>query len=174
MCRPDRGHKLPGARTICAGNKFTVVIFCISPDPGPSYFRAVKTILLVEDEDMLRGLIKELLELKGFAVLEACQGLEALSIIKERGPVADLILTDVVMPHMSGSELVDRLREEMPEVKVIFMSGYTGASNASIHRSLEMPGVAFLQKPFRLNNLISVVEDLLGVKAGTPNSPLST
>lgn len=115
---------------------------------------------------MLRGLIRELLELKGFTVLEACQGLEALSLMKERGPV-DLVLTDVVMPHMSGSELVDRLREATPELKVIFMSGYTGASNASIHRSLEIPGVAFLQKPFRLNNLITVVEDLIGVKANT-------
>ena len=122
----------------------------------------MKTILLVEDEDMLRGLIKELLELKGFSVLEACQGLEALNLIQERGFGVDLILTDVVMPHMSGSELVDRLREEHPSLKVIFMSGYTGASNASIHRSLEMPGVAFLQKPFRLNNLISQVEELIG------------
>jgi CheY-like chemotaxis protein len=126
----------------------------------------VKTILLVEDEDMLRGLIRELLELKGFTVLEACQGLEALAIIKGRGPV-DLVLTDVVMPHMSGSELIDRLREDQPDLKVVFMSGYTGASNASIHRSLEMPGVAFLQKPFRLNHLITVVEDLMGVKANT-------
>lgn len=124
----------------------------------------MKTILLVEDEDMLRGLIKELLEIKGFSVLEACQGLEALSLIKDRGRGVDLVLTDVVMPHMSGSELVDRLREEHPGLKVIFMSGYTGASNASIHRSLEMPGVAFLQKPFRLNNLISRVEELIGVK----------
>ncbi len=122
----------------------------------------MKTILLVEDEDMLRGLIKELLELKGFAVLEACQGLEALSLIKDHGGAVDLVLTDVVMPHMSGSELVDRLRAEMPELKVIFMSGYTGASNASIHKSLEMPGVAFLQKPFRLNSLISQVEELIG------------
>lgn len=156
----------PAPRTVCAENKFTSVIFCISQGVAASYFRAVKTILLVEDEDMLRGLIKELLELKGFAVLEACQGLEALDLIKVRGSGVDLVLTDVVMPHMSGSELVDRLREEQPDLKVIFMSGYTGASNASIHRSLEMPGVAFLQKPFRLNNLISQVEELIGdVKA---------
>jgi YesN/AraC family two-component response regulator len=73
----------------------------------------------------------------------------------------DLVLTDVVMPHMSGSELVERLRGEFPGLKVIFMSGYTGANNAAIHKSLEMPGVAFLQKPFRLNALISVVEGLL-------------
>ena len=121
----------------------------------------MKSILLVEDEDMLRGLIRELLEIKGFSVLEASQGVEALELMgAAEGPV-DLVLTDVVMPHMSGSELVERLREDYPGLRVIFMSGYTGANNAAIHKSLEMPGVAFLQKPFRLNALIAAVEDLL-------------
>jgi|SRR4051812_35005321 two-component system cell cycle sensor histidine kinase/response regulator CckA len=124
----------------------------------------MKTILLVEDEDMLRGLIRELLELKGYIVLEASQGVEALSLIQDHGARVDLILTDVVMPHMSGSELVERLRKEYPTLKVIFMSGYTGANNASIHKSLEMPGVAFLQKPFRLNHLVGQVEELLGAE----------
>jgi two-component system cell cycle sensor histidine kinase/response regulator CckA len=121
----------------------------------------METILLVEDEDMLRGLIRELLEIKGYAVLEACQGVEALEVLQASGRPVDLVLTDVVMPHMSGSDLVDRLRKDHPAMKVIFMSGYTGANNAAIHRSLEMPGVAFLQKPFRLNALISQVEDLI-------------
>lgn len=122
----------------------------------------MKSILLVEDEDMLRGLIRELLEIKGFAVLEASQGVEALELIEKADKPVDLVLTDVVMPHMSGSELVERLRSDYPGMKVVFMSGYTGANNAAIHKSLEMPGVAFLQKPFRLNALISVVEGLLG------------
>lgn len=121
----------------------------------------MKTILLVEDEDMLRGLIRELLEIKGYAVLEASQGVEALELFKKSMEPVDLVLTDVVMPHMSGSELVERLRKEQPALRVIFMSGYTGANNAAIHKSLEMPGVAFLQKPFRLNALISQVEELL-------------
>lgn len=121
----------------------------------------MKTILLVEDEDMLRGLIRELLEIKGYAVLEASQGMEAIDLLKQKGEPVDLVLTDVVMPHMSGSELVERLRKEHPTLRVIFMSGYTGANNAAIHKSLEMPGVAFLQKPFRLNALITQVEDLL-------------
>jgi two-component system, cell cycle sensor histidine kinase and response regulator CckA len=121
----------------------------------------MKTILLVEDEDMLRGLIRELLEIKGYTVMEASQGVEALELFKSAADPVDLILTDVVMPHMSGSELVERLRKDHPALKVIFMSGYTGANNAAIHKSLEMPGVAFLQKPFRLNALISQVEELL-------------
>jgi CheY-like chemotaxis protein len=121
----------------------------------------MKSILLVEDEDMLRGLIRELLEIKGFSVIEASQGVEALELMRSGGRTIDLVLTDVVMPHMSGSELVEQLREVQPELKVIFMSGYTGASNAAIHKTLGMPGVAFLQKPFRLNALIGVVEGLL-------------
>ncbi len=121
----------------------------------------MKTILLVEDEDMLRGLIRELLEIKGYTVLEASQGVEAMELFHKQVEPVDLILTDVVMPHMSGSELVERLRKEQPGLRVIFMSGYTGANNAAIHKSLEMPGVAFLQKPFRLNALISQVESLL-------------
>lgn len=121
----------------------------------------MKTILLVEDEDMLRGLIRELLEIKGFTVLEASDGFAALDLLPENGAKIDLVLTDVVMPQMSGSELVERLRAEYPKVKVIFMSGYTGVNNASIHESLKMPGVAFLQKPFRFSILINQVIALL-------------
>jgi two-component system, cell cycle sensor histidine kinase and response regulator CckA len=136
----------------------------LQPDCRLCEDRHLKTILLVEDEDMLRGLIRELLEIKGYAVLEASQGLAALELLKARGESVDLILTDVVMPHMSGSELVDRVRKDQPDLKVIFMSGYTGANNAAIHKSLEMPGVAFLQKPFRLNALISQVNELIEMK----------
>lgn len=122
----------------------------------------MKSILLVEDEDMLRGLIRELLEIKGYSVLEASQGVEALELMRAADRAVDLVLTDVVMPHMSGSELVEQLKEDHPGLKVIFMSGYTGASNAAIHKTLGNPGVAFLQKPFRLNALIGIVENLLG------------
>src|SRR4051812_18584221 len=122
----------------------------------------MKSILLVEDEDMLRGLIRELLEIKGYSVLEASQGVEALDMIRNADAPIDLVLTDVVMPHMSGSELVENLRQDFPGLKVIFMSGYTGTNNAAVHKNLGMPGVAFLQKPFRLNALIGMVEGLLG------------
>jgi YesN/AraC family two-component response regulator len=81
--------------------------------------------------------------------------------MRSAGKTVDLVLTDVVMPHMSGSELVEQLKEDQPGLKVVFMSGYTGANNAAIHKTLGMPGVAFLQKPFRLNALIGVVEGLL-------------
>jgi two-component system cell cycle sensor histidine kinase/response regulator CckA len=125
----------------------------------------MKSILLVEDEDMLRGLIRELLEIKGYTVIEASQGVEALEMMRSADRPIDLVLTDVVMPQMSGSELVESLKEDFPGVKVIFMSGYTGANNAAVHKNLGMPGVAFLQKPFRLNALIGMVESLLGGEA---------
>ncbi len=121
----------------------------------------MKSILLVEDEDMLRGLIRELLEIKGFSVIEASQGVEALELMRAGGRTIDLVLTDVVMPQMSGAELVELLKKDQPGLKVVFMSGYTGSNNAAIHKTLGMPGVAFLQKPFRLNALIGVVESLL-------------
>lgn len=126
---------------------------------------ASKTILLVEDEAMLRGLILELLEIKGYLVISASQGVEALELLESNRVAIDLILTDVVMPHMSGPELVERLRNIYPKLKVIFMSGYTGKSNATIHKILELPGVAFLEKPFRLQALIAQVEELLGLKS---------
>ena len=129
--------------------------------PGMVSLFVMKSILLVEDEDMLRGLIRELLEIKGYSVIEASQGVEALELMRSAGRTIDLVLTDVVMPHMSGSELVEQLKEDQPGLKVVFMSGYTGANNAAIHKTLGMPGVAFLQKPFRLNALIGVVEGLL-------------
>lgn len=121
----------------------------------------MRTILLVEDEDMLRGLIRELLEIKGFTVIEASEGVEALERMRSAERPVDLVLTDVVMPNMSGSELAERLKEDFPTLKVLFMSGFTGANNAAIHKNLGTPGVAFIQKPFRLNALIGVVEDLL-------------
>ena len=135
---------------------------------GPERLRwlYMKTILLVEDEEMLRNLVRDLLVAQGFQVLEARHGMEALSLMKSSGATVDLILTDVVMPQMSGTELVDRVRSDYPSVKVIFMSGYTGKSNASIHKLLETPGVAFLQKPFRLNALINQVETQLEVGSG--------
>lgn len=122
----------------------------------------MKTILLVEDEDLLRDLIRELLEIKGYSVLEASQGVAALERLQEHGTGIDLILTDVVMPQMSGSELVATLQVDYPAVKVIFMSGFTGMDDSAIQKSLQQPGVAFLQKPFRLSVLIELVHKLFG------------
>jgi CheY-like chemotaxis protein len=127
-------------------------------DPKPN-------LLLVEDEDMLRNLIRDLLESKGYTVQAASGGEEALALAKRPEQRIDLVLTDVMMPHMMGNELIDRLRQLFPGVKVIFMSGYTGSNNPSIQQAWGMPGVVFLQKPFRLHTLLDHVKALMGAAA---------
>lgn len=120
-----------------------------------------KTILIVEDEEMLRGLICELLETKGYRVLAASNGEEAMQRISSDGESIALLLTDVMMPNMSGSELMEKARVKRPDLRILFMSGYTGNSGPGVNKSLEEPGVSFLQKPFRLNALLQKVESLI-------------
>ncbi len=118
------------------------------------------TILLVEDEDVLRNLLRDGLQAQGYAVQCAAGGGEALDWARQSHPF-DLVLTDIMMPHMTGPELVDVLRRSHPQLKVIFMSGYAGENNASLQRGLDLPGAVFLQKPFRLNVLWRQVRTLL-------------
>jgi CheY-like chemotaxis protein len=121
-----------------------------------------KTILVVENGDILRPLIGEILRREGYRVLEAQDGDAALSVWhREQGPI-DLVVTDVVMPNMSGKELVWRLRLLRPEVKVIYMSGYE-SSLLSAGNKFEFGSEAiFLQKPFRPADLSRVVREILG------------
>jgi signal transduction histidine kinase/CheY-like chemotaxis protein len=104
-----------------------------------------ETVLLVEDEDAVRALAREVLRRNGYIVLEARHGLDALRVAERHPDVIHLLVTDVVMPHLNGRELADRLAEVRPAMKVLFMSGYT--DHAAMHRHLT-PGAAFLQKPF--------------------------
>ena len=125
----------------------------------------VKTILLVEDEEVLRNLIRDLLESKGYRLHCAAGGEEALGILEKIGGRIDLLLTDVMMPRMNGSELVEILLPQFPGLKVIFMSGFTGGSTTFIQRSLISADVIFLQKPFRLNELLEEIRGLLALPA---------
>ena len=104
-----------------------------------------ETVLLVEDEDAVRALAREVLRRHGYIVLEARHGVDALRIAERHPDTIHLMVTDVVMPHMSGRELAERLSTVRPHMKVLFMSGYT--DHALMHRELA-PGSAFLQKPF--------------------------
>ena len=118
-----------------------------------------ETILLVEDEDGVRRLLKHVLGKRGYTVLEAANGPEALSIFQnERRPI-DLLLTDIVMPRMSGRELAERLVQLQPALKIIFMSGYTDevlAGAGGMH-----PKAAFVQKPLRPDVLAGRVREVL-------------
>jgi two-component system cell cycle sensor histidine kinase/response regulator CckA len=107
--------------------------------------RGSETVLLVEDEDAVRALAREVLRRHGYAVIEARHGVDALDVVEHHAAAIDLMITDVVMPHMSGRDLAERLSRVRPAMKVLFMSGYT--DHAAVHRDLT-PGTAFLQKPF--------------------------
>lgn len=125
----------------------------------PTQFGGVETILLVEDEDVLRTLLAKFLRLHGYTVLEAHQGGEALLICEQhQGPI-HLMVTDVVMPQMSGRVLADRLTPLRPEMKVLYMSGYT--EDEVVQRGVAEQSVAFLQKPFKPIDLVHQVHIML-------------
>jgi CheY-like chemotaxis protein len=117
-----------------------------------------ETVLLVEDEDALRALAREVLRRNGYVVLEARHGLDALRVAERHPDTIHLMVTDVVMPHMSGRDLADRLSEVRPKLKVLFISGYT--DHAAMHRHLT-PDAAFLQKPFTPETLARKVRSML-------------
>lgn len=117
-----------------------------------------ETVLVVEDEDGVRRLLRHVLEIRGYKVLEACDGEEALRVYQGTTPV-DLVLTDMIMPRMGGRELAGRLFGMDPDVKIIFMSGYT---DDVLVRTGELGrGMSFLQKPLRPESLAGKVREAL-------------
>ena len=119
-----------------------------------------ETVLLVEDEESVRQLVRETLESKGYKVLEADNGEAALQIVAGYSGNIDILITDVVMPGMSGRELSARLCASCPQTKVLYLSGYT--EDAIVHEGVLDPDTAFLQKPFTLQMLVRKVREVLG------------
>jgi CheY-like chemotaxis protein len=119
-----------------------------------------ETILLAEDEQMLRNLARQVLEMYGYNVLEAATGSEAIFVCENHIEQIHLLITDVVMPRMSGRELADRLGQLRPEMSVIYMSGYT--NSAIVHQGVLDDGAAFIHKPFAPEELAAVVRKVLG------------
>lgn len=118
-----------------------------------------RTILLVEDETSLRKLTRATLSTMGYTVLEACEGAQALEIAEKAAAPIDLLLTDVVMPGMSGGELAKILGSERPQMHVLFMSGYTDGA-IEVRGDLR-PGLVVLRKPFTRETLVRAVENAL-------------
>ncbi len=129
----------------------------LAPSSIPS--EGSETILLVEDEECVRQLIRETLELKGYKILEADSGDAALRIATSQTGRIDLVITDMILPGMSGQELAKRLMECYPSARILFVSGYT--EEAIIHQGMLDEGTAFLQKPFRLQELARKVRQVL-------------
>ena len=124
-----------------------------------------QTVLVVEDEAIIRANVRECLQQLGYRVLEAESAEIALQRCKENGGKIDLVLTDLVMPGMSGHELAGALAHIHPKVKMLFMSGYTEDSAA--RRDILLRGSAFLQKPFSVGDLSNAVQQALAMRAIT-------
>ena len=122
-------------------------------------FRGVGVILVVEDEEGVRKLVLEMLKKQGYSVLEAANEEEALLICRQYKDTIHLMVTDVVMPGISGPELAKRLVVIHPEMKVLYMSGY--ADNAIVHHGVLKEGVNFIQKPFTIEGLAKKVREVL-------------
>jgi CheY-like chemotaxis protein len=121
--------------------------------------RGTETILLVEDEESLRELVRECLEASGYTVLEARHGSEGLHICETHDGAIDLLLTDVIMPAMSGRELAEQVHALRPQARVLYMSGYT--DDAVVVHGVVSAEVAFLQKPFTAAALARTVRAAL-------------
>jgi PAS domain S-box-containing protein len=152
------------------GSTFTVylprVIAAVKPvSTGPAVERfrpGHGSILLVEDQEAVRGLISKVLAASGYHVIEAGSGSEALALQNSQVGAIDLLITDMVMPGMSGRELASRLKARRETLRVLFISGY--AANAEVQQSILEPGVAFLQKPFSPEQITARVDEILSGK----------
>jgi PAS domain S-box-containing protein len=133
-----------------------------APRAGLESESGTQTVLLVEDEDSVRTMAARILRQKGFTVVEASDGGAALEAIQEGGPL-DLILTDVVMPEMSGVELANRAEQLRPGMPVLFMSGYSEREVAD--RGGGRTGSMLLNKPFRAGELVAAVRKVLEAKS---------
>jgi CheY-like chemotaxis protein len=118
-----------------------------------------ETILLAEDEPSLRRLMSRVLRTQGYTILEAADGNEALALAQANGPKIQLLLTDVIMPGLSGKMLAEWLTQVNPGVKVLFISGYI--NNAAVRGAMSKSGTFFLQKPFNPLNLAKKVREAL-------------
>ncbi len=140
----------------------------VRPSFAPAHLRGHETVLLVEDEEAVRGVAQRMLERNGYRVLVAQNPGDALLVSEQHGQRIDLLLTDVVMPRMNGAELASRFLTRWPELKVLYMSGYTDGSVVA-HGVLES-GVPFLQKPFTSDQFARKVRSVLDGDGAPPGA----
>jgi CheY-like chemotaxis protein len=131
--------------------------------PGRGAREGTETVLLVEDEESVRTMVERVLRERGYQVLTAGDGESALRVSRERDGAVHLLLTDLVMPGLSGSETADRLRHERSDMRVLFMSGH--ADERAVPSALLASGAAFIQKPFTPFALAAKVREVLDARA---------
>jgi CheY-like chemotaxis protein len=142
---PQVGERVPGVE--------------IAPEPSAELARGRGTVLLVEDSASVRGLMKEALERAGYTVIEAANGRQALEQVPAGETRIDLLVTDVIMPEMDGPELRNALRDRIPGLRALFVSGHPDQTGAD--HGLARDGDAYLQKPFTPSALAAKVRELL-------------
>jgi two-component system cell cycle sensor histidine kinase/response regulator CckA len=118
-----------------------------------------ETVLVVDDEEEVRSLVSEMLRFYGYKVMEAPNAGNALMIFEKYQDTIDIVLTDVVMPQMSGLDFVEKILPDYPSTKVLFMSGYT--DNVIVEHGLLDKDRNFIQKPFNAKALIQKVREIL-------------
>jgi PAS domain S-box-containing protein len=133
--------------------------------------RGSETVLVVEDEQEVRKLAVRVLKMQGYKVLEASQGDDALRLCEEHNRPIQLMVTDVVMPGMDGRELTNRLMLLHPEIRVLYMSGYT--DNIIVHHGILERGINYIQKPFTVGALAGKVREVLDNKNLSVKSPFA-
>lgn len=120
----------------------------------------METILLVDDEDYIRELVSAILAIEGYNVLEAESGPKAIQVAEDYGGPIHLLLTDVVMSPMSGSELVREIGPRRPETKILYISGFP--DDAIVQYGINQSQVSFLAKPFTPKILVQKIRSILG------------
>jgi CheY-like chemotaxis protein len=148
------------------GTTFTISLPAVEPPASPlassatpQTLRGAETILLVEDERVLRDQIADSLRQLGYVVLEARNGYDALTALERHGAPVHLVLTDIVMPEMSGGALVAQLREWYPNLRVLFITGYSEEAVASYGVATSKP--ALMMKPFVITELAARIRAVL-------------
>jgi two-component system CheB/CheR fusion protein len=169
IVRQNQGH-IWAYSELGVGSTFTVYLPRLEPEAAPAegvpvpeeQWKGTETVLVVDDEGAIRALARRFLESRGYTVLEAANGPEALRVARGHNGPIHLMVTDVVMPRMSGREVAFQLAPERPAMKVMYMSGHT--EDAIIHHGVLEKGLAFLPKPFTQEALVSRVRRLLDEK----------
>ncbi|GIW81290.1 MAG: hypothetical protein KatS3mg105_3097 [Gemmatales bacterium] len=172
IVKQNRGHiqvaSIPGQ-----GSLFEIFLPRVDESPDVIPQRKVESlqakfnevILIVEDEDLLRDYIRKALKRRGFSVLEARNGYDAIRLLKEHTGPVHLVLSDVVMPRLSGPAMYRQLQRLRPELKVVYMSGYITESVSDL--GLDGPDVQLLRKPFIMDDLLRKVREVLDGTAST-------